>query len=236
MDAQENSPEEIIISNIRSVVNDLIHKLNSYDSIDYVRYRVDWLCSLLIRLGGNFEAQLLRTLQEVQRMVAILDNDIYYTDRYESAGQVTKIETGFKGRPSFDISKDHLEFFLEMGFKATDIAKMLAVSPKTVHRRLKQFGLSMEGVYSNISDSSLDSLIGDILNEFPNSGYRSMKGHLLSRGLKVQEHRIRKAMRRIDPEGVIVRMLQLRITHRRSYNVRAPLSLWHMDGNHKLIR
>ena len=43
-------------------------------------------------------------------------------------------------------------------------------------------------------------------------------------------------MRRTDPEGIIVRALQLRVTHRRVYNVKQPLSLWHMDGNHKLIR
>ena len=41
-------------------------------------------------------------------------------------------------------------------------------------------------------------------------------------------------MRRTDPEGIIVRALQLRVTHRRVYNVKQPLSLWHMDGNHKV--
>ena len=43
-------------------------------------------------------------------------------------------------------------------------------------------------------------------------------------------------MRRADPEGTVVRALQIRVTHRRSYNVRAPMLLWHMDFNHKLIR
>lgn len=63
-----------------------------------------------------------------------------------------------------------------------------------------------------------------------------MRGHLLARGVKIQENRVREAMRRTDPDGTIVRALQLRITHRRTYNVKAPLSLWHMDGHHKLIR
>ena len=87
-----------------------------------------------------------------------------------------------------------------------------------------------------MTDLELDDIIKEVLHEFPNSGYKSMRGHLLSRGYKVQENRIREAMRRIDPEGTVVRALQIRVTHRRSYNVRAPMSLWHMDGNHKLIR
>ena len=59
---------------------------------------------------------------------------------------------------------------------------------------------------------------------------------LLSRGHKLQEHRVRESMRRADPEGTAVRAIQIRVTHRHSYNVRAPLALWHIDGNHKLRR
>ena len=90
--------------------------------------------------------------------------------------------------------------------------------------------------YTQITEPELDDVIRNILQEFPNSGYKSLRGHLLARGLKVQERRLREAMRRTDPEGIIVRALQLRVTPRRVYNVKQPLSLWHMDGNHKLIR
>lgn len=41
-------------------------------------------------------------------------------------------------------------------------------------------------------------------------------------------------MRRVDPEGTIARRLST--INRRVYSVPAPLSLWHIDGNHKLIR
>ena len=63
-----------------------------------------------------------------------------------------------------------------------------------------------------------------------------MRGHLLARGFKLQEERVRQSMRRTDPEGTFVRALQLKVTHRRVYNVRGPLALWHIDGNHKLKR
>ncbi len=56
--------------------------------------------------------------------------------------------------------------------------------------------------------------------------------HLRSNGFRVQQHRIREAIRRIDPVGTIAR--RLGSLHRRKYAVAAPRS--HMDGNHKLIR
>jgi hypothetical protein len=43
-------------------------------------------------------------------------------------------------------------------------------------------------------------------------------------------------MRRSDPEGVLLRSLQLTPISRRVYNVTCPLALWHLDGHHKLIR
>ena len=94
----------------------------------------------------------------------------------------------------------------------------------------------MRMTYSTMTEPELDELIKSIVHEFPNCGYKAMRVHLLSRGVKMQESRVREAMRRSDPEGTVVRTLQLRVTHRRVYSVKAPLSLWHMDGNHKLIR
>ena len=61
-----------------------------------------------------------------------------------------------------------------------------------------------------------------------------MSDHLQSRGIRVQQHRIRESMRQIDPEGTIVR--RLHTIQRRHYAVAAPQSLYHVDGNHKLIR
>ena len=61
-----------------------------------------------------------------------------------------------------------------------------------------------------------------------------MQGHLLSRGLRVQQHRIRESQRRVDPAGSIMR--QLKTIKHRQYHVNGPGALWHIDGNHKLIR
>ena len=48
------------------------------------------------------------------------------------------------------------------------------------------------------------------------------------------EERVRSGLKRINPDGLALRCLQ--ISPRRSYSVPGPLSLWHIDGNHKLIR
>lgn len=61
-----------------------------------------------------------------------------------------------------------------------------------------------------------------------------MIGHLTSRGFRIQQLRVRESMRRVDPEGTIAR--RLFTINRRVYSVPSPLSLWHIDGNHKLIR
>lgn len=109
--------------------------------------------------------------------------------------------TGDKGRPKLDIGRDRLEYFLEKGFKGADIAKMFRASEKTVYRRLQEFGIPVRASYSSMNEAELDALILNILHNFPNYGYKSMQGHLLSKGHKVQEERIREAMRRVDPEG-----------------------------------
>ncbi|KAF7653786.1 hypothetical protein LDENG_00078580 [Lucifuga dentata] len=43
-------------------------------------------------------------------------------------------------------------------------------------------------------------------------------------------------MCRVDPNGVLIRTLQLNPRRHRRYSAEAPNSLWHIDGNHKLIR
>eukprot|EP00111_Clytia_hemisphaerica_P014281 TCONS_00042060-protein len=63
-----------------------------------------------------------------------------------------------------------------------------------------------------------------------------MKGFLLSKGLKIQWDRVRQALWNVDPEGIINRSIFSTIITRRKYCVPGPLALWHIDGNHKLIR
>ncbi|RXN38229.1 hypothetical protein ROHU_001313 [Labeo rohita] len=48
--------------------------------------------------------------------------------------------------------------------------------------------------------------------------------------------RVRDSLQRVDPEGTRLRALANRTLHRRQYSVPAPNCMWHIDGDHKLIR
>ena len=42
------------------------------------------------------------------------------------------------------------------------------------------------------------------------------------------------SQRHVDPSGSLMR--RLRVINQRQYHVNGPGTLWHVDGNHKLIR
>ncbi|XP_064633655.1 uncharacterized protein LOC135491614 [Lineus longissimus] len=69
---------------------------------------------------------------------------------------------------------------------------------------------------------------------FPNAGFKTIEGDLRRQDIRVQQHRLRSSMWRVDPNGGTIR--QIRHIRRRKYQVKSPLSLWHIDGHHKLIR
>ena len=139
-----------------------------------------------------------------------------------------------RGRPSFVITREQLESLIETNFTVPQMAHMLGVSVSTIRRRMDLYNLSIRATYATISDEELDHLVQVINRQFPMCGSKQMAGHLLVRGFRVQQNRIREAQRRIDPDGVVMR--RLTVTRRRQYKVSAPLSLYHIDGNHKLIR
>ena len=97
-----------------------------------------------------------------------------------------------------------------------------------------EYGLSVRELYSTISDGELDRIVREICDTFPMCGNKVMAGHLLARGYRVQQSRIRESQRKVDPGGVAIR--QLTTIRRRQYAVPGPLYMWHIDGNHKLIR
>jgi hypothetical protein len=157
-----------------------------------------------------------------------------------STMSVTKPATVAKdsaGRPAFEIKRETLKLFMRYGFSLVKIAEMLGVSAKTISRRIQEFGLKEEvPKYTDITNDDLDKLVSDIYGEFPNCGIRRMKGFLTARGINLQWERVRSSLWRVDPEGIILRSMQLNLVNRRRYFVPGPLFLWHLDGNHKLIR
>lgn len=90
-------------------------------------------------------------------------------------------------------------------------------------------------MFSNMQDSDLDEIVRDIVGGNDLIGPEAVRASLRSRGLNVQRRRVRESMRRVNPGASALRAL-LRRPERRVYHVAGPNSLWHIDGNHKLIR
>lgn len=124
---------------------------------------------------------------------------------------------------------------LEDGFTFDAVSKMLLISRSTLWRKCREQNIPMQRQrYSTLTDDDLDEKVVQLLNTHPNSGRIMMDGHLKSLGIRVQRERLRQSLIRCNPVNTAVR--RLRLIRRRKYSVPGPNSLWHMDGNHSLIR
>ena len=110
------------------------------------------------------------------------------------------------------------------------------MSQATVRRRMQLYGLSIRQTYAPLPDTELDDLVAEIVSEHPNSGYRMIRSHLLNRGLRIQERRVRESLARTDPLSVAYRWSRNGRIHRRQYSVPYPNAIWHIDGNMSLNR
>ena len=85
-----------------------------------------------------------------------------------------------------------------------------------------------------INDDELDARLKTVTTYNLNIGYRGARARLESIGILVPFQRVQRAIIRINAAGVALRWGNT--VQRRSYNVPTPNALWHIDGNHKLIR
>ncbi|XP_041845240.1 uncharacterized protein LOC121642553 [Melanotaenia boesemani] len=174
--------------------------------------------------------QIVRALQDFFRLVMTQSYDA------DIASNATETVAGETGRPRYDIDREKLTELLETNLPVACIAKLLGVSSSTINRRMREFGVSARQSYCTITDEELDNAVMQIKDEMPNSGYRMVKGRLRSLGIHLQWRRVTASMHRVDSLGILSRLTGLGCIVRRTYSVRAPLSLWHVDTNHKLIR
>ena len=98
---------------------------------------------------------------------------------------------------------------------------------------MSEYGLCVRALYSELTDEELDTIVRKIKDVFPNCGYRLLQGHLLRQGYRVPQMQVRHSLHRVDG-GVAISWASF--VQRRKYSVQSPLSLLHVDGNHKLIR
>ena len=137
------------------------------------------------------------------------------------------------GRPRLDVCIEDILSLRSFNYSWTKVARMLNISRHTLYRRLQEYGIDTDG-FTDISDSELDQLLTDVKTEHPNIGEVMLQGHLLHMGVKVPRAKLRSAIHRTDHANTIRR--QSHVINRRVYSTPHPNAVWHIDGNHKLIR
>uniref|UniRef100_A0A3Q3A582 Integrase catalytic domain-containing protein n=1 Tax=Kryptolebias marmoratus TaxID=37003 RepID=A0A3Q3A582_KRYMA len=198
--------------------------------LDFLEQRYKEMYNILLRAQqtGVFN-NIDDILHSIQRVLCLVGEKNNHTGGFRPP----LIVSGGRGRPSLDISEDQLKFLLEYNFTVREIGELLGVSYGTVRRRMAESNLSVRMSYSNISDEDLQKLVQNFIMECPDSGIKTVLGYLNSVGIRSS---VMETMRVVDPVGTICHGLGINVIHRRVYSVSSPLSLWHIDGNHKLIR
>ena len=123
---------------------------------------------------------------------------------------------------------------ISLGYKTTQIANILGVSRPTVYRMMHDANINLADRYTNISASELDQKVSNIKSDHPNIGEVMAEGHLRAEGIKVRRSALRASLLRDDPAGVAERR-RTQLRHR-EYDNPGPNYVWHIDGNHKLVR
>lgn len=169
-------------------------------------------------------------LSDLLRLICLLEEEDTCSLASVSA------ETLDGGQSKIFIAKANLQRLIHMQLPISFIAKLLGVSKRTVFRRMKENGLSVKSLYSQLTDEELDGLVRSVKMRLPHIGYRMMKGELQAMGHRVTWEQVSSSMHRVDSAGILERMAHMGCVARRIYSVKGPHSLVHVDTNHKLIR
>ena len=164
----------------------------------------------------------------------VLSRNTHSRDTQSDTNQIQLNTASSGGRPSFNISKDQIEYLMHCNFTVKEISEILGVSKRTVERRMTAYELTNVNRFTEISDEQLDTTVTEIKRASPDCGSKLLCGYLRAMNIHVQRCRVRDSLTRVDPLGILA--WRSRTVHRRVYNVCRPLALWHFDGNHKLIR
>ena len=143
--------------------------------------------------------------------------------------------TGEQGRPKFFISKEVMVSLRRMGQSWSAIGRIFSVSRWTIYRRAREFDIVSINAFSDINDQDLMDLVSRYVNQQSRLvGFSLIYGHLKSIGIRVKQSRLRRIIQHFDPTFSQLRWAA--VIHRRTYNVRSPNSLWHIDGHHSIVR
>ena len=102
-----------------------------------------------------------------------------------------------------------------------------------VYKAINEYGINYQR-FSNLSQDEVENEVESVKNSHPNLGEIMVQSHLTRKGIHVEQEKVRNAIRAVDPEGVENR--KQKPIKRQVYANPYPNYVWHIDGNHKLIR
>ncbi|KAK0136579.1 hypothetical protein N1851_027264 [Merluccius polli] len=145
-----------------------------------------------------------------------------------------RISSGRQGRPAIHVTRDQMYFLMKQGNTVKQMAKMLGCSSSFLYKRSKLLGIPVRSRFSVIDDEELEHHVRRLQGLYPNSGYEMMRALLHADGVLVPRRRLREMLTQINPAAT-ARTWSSTVA-RQVYHVPYPNSLWHIDGNMRLIR
>ncbi|KAK9976937.1 hypothetical protein ABG768_018758 [Culter alburnus] len=152
----------------------------------------------------------------------------------DRAYSAESVYLGVRGRPSINVSKQQIEFLMKQGHTIKQMAKILGCSSSFLYRKTKLLGIPIRKLQTQVTEEELIQHVRRLHSLYPNTGSEIMRGLLRGEGLFVQRCRVREALTQIDPTATARRWSSS--IAQRVYHVPHPNSLWHIDGNMRLIR
>ncbi|CAC5390816.1 unnamed protein product [Mytilus coruscus] len=171
------------LTTCNGIVQDSIRLLNTDvrnpEYVDGVSVRLEGVARNVLRVATRIPScyELLQLVQSLLENIQDLKSKVN-----DNAFRSGRSSNGKPGRPLYEISKDQLQFFLDLGFSGSNIFKLLQVSQSSVKRRLRYFGISIRERYSTVDDNELDDITRPLLHENHHLDYRSIQAHVKVKG------------------------------------------------------
>lgn len=181
------------------------------------------------------------------RLTRIIVHDQAHSDRLDRYNSLLELfESGSHDvnpattPPTFIFDPDNddivatLDLLLRANFKRYQIANILGMSIRTLYRLIEKLRPQLK-YGQRLGDAELLPIVQSLSEESGfTMGGRIIHGGIAAMGYHVDLNRVKKALALVDPVGVVVRLNHQ--IKRRVYKVPGPNALWHLDGNHHLIR
>lgn len=215
----------ILLESLSRVITDGLVCVESVESLAVVAERVHRLLVVLVQSVPDIESSI--------PQIELVINCFFHQNM---ADQLQHFRT-----PVFVLGK---EVDQELRFPGMQLSTWFAIGFLSIklHSYSKYIQVLWDVVWISLGYQlevlTVQSMIMSLTELFQNcsidTGYRLIKGYLAAMGHRLQEARIRNSLQQVDPIGVMTRWIHR--LQRRRYSVSRPNMLWHIDGNHKLIR